>query len=134
MHKPNNEGTGNNTIIEFNPALLEDSEPKVCLRHKMSPKENAKNAEYGYINLQFKGCTKEEISVRFDTILLNGMRVVKAGKSAAIRLPVAHIDLEEFRANRNFEDYDAKVQSALATAKELLAWYLEHRSNNKSGI
>ena len=82
--------------------------------------------EDGYVDLQFPkkakaDCELEAFQEKFSSFLNSRMTIVKAGNSAAIRLPALDIDI-----TKDFGEQKGFVLEGILAAKELLYWAREH--------
>ncbi len=82
-------------------------------------------AERGQVDLQFSGMSAEELFSRTASILLDGMQVVKAGKSASIRILCEKVDFgrspdQQPQAIANGLELADQIRCFAATHNQLL--------------
>ena len=98
------------TFVHFRPGRLPRG---LSIVHKMA---------LGHVDLEFAGHGKKLSNLRaqFGSRLLDGMAIVKATKSGAIRVRVPPVD-----PAKEFAVQQAAVQQGVSAAKTLLRWYAE---------
>ncbi|MEQ8959696.1 MAG: PD-(D/E)XK nuclease family protein, partial [Coleofasciculus sp. C2-GNP5-27] len=106
MEEPKNKPAGS-TFIYFGQTGLPR---EVVLAHKLT---------HGFFDLQFSGMGSNllEMQQKYGTKLLDGMKIVKAAKSASIRIAVPKLSVAD-----PLEDQKEKALKALHAGKLLLGW------------
>ncbi len=109
MKPPGNKPAGAG-FVEFKAAVLP---ARTRIVHKLP---------HGNVDLEFvgKGDSLGELERKHGRKLLPGMRIVRAGKSGAIRLKVPELD-----TSADFTGQSGSVEEGLAAARQLLAWIVE---------
>ncbi len=109
MRPPGNKPAGAG-FVEFKAAVLP---ARTRIVHKLP---------HGNVDLEFvgKGDSLGELERKHGRKLLPGMRIVRAGKSGAIRLKVPELD-----TSADFTGQSGSVEEGLAAARQLLAWIVE---------
>lgn len=106
--------TAGSTFIGFKPAMLPAS---VNIVHKLTGTEGART---GFVDLHFQGMSEmaPELEKNLQGLLEPGMTIVRATKSAAVRIIVPTVD-----PNKDAESQLNGIREGLAAAQRLLQWF-----------
>ncbi len=104
------------------PTLKPSTSSFIYFRNANLPKEVdlVHKLTHGYFDLQFRGMG-EQLNIMRDKyldILESNMKIVKAGKSASIRIQVPKLAMAD-----SLESQEEKVLNCLAEGKKLLKWF-----------
>ncbi len=106
------------SFVYFQPSGLP---AHVILCHKVA---------YGNVDLQFAGMGKRlsELRQEFGSKLSSEMSILKASKSAVIRVKVPRIDMTE-----KLDDLEGRITEGIRVAQIVLEWFLETSATSLAG-
>jgi hypothetical protein len=104
------------------PTLKPSTSSFIYFKNVLLPKEVdlVHKITHGYFDLQFKGMG-DQLNImrdRYVDVLENNMKIVKAGKSASIRIEVPKLSMAD-----SLESQKEKVVDCLQEGKRLLKWF-----------